>query len=82
MEALAANTSLYPSGASVVIDNDVTCSLEQLHKRVDTVIEMPTDGSPPLIYDIDVAQCMDVRGQPLTQAKKDAVVAGCPWAHA
>lgn len=79
MESLAANTSLYPSGAAVVVDNDVTCSLEMFHKRMDVVLDLAAGETP---YDVDVTVCKDLRGFPLTQEKMDAVVAGCPWAHA
>ena len=79
MGALAANTSLYPSGAAVVVDNDVTCSLEMFHKRMDTYID-PAAGEMP--YDVDATVCKDLQGFPLTKEKMDAIVAGCSWAHA
>ena len=66
VEAMADNSSRFPSGAAICIDNDVCFSLEQQHKRVDTIIDCAA-GEP--WHDIDLDACFDYHGNPLSAEK-------------
>ena len=67
--ALAANTTVFPSGCSVVIDNDVTMSLEQLQKYMGVFGIDALAGEP--LFDVDLDNCFNVTGDTkLTEAQK------------
>eukprot|EP00729_Bicosta_minor_P018577 gene18577-24650_t len=69
--SLAANTSVYPSGGSVVIDNDVTMSLEQLQKYMGVFGIDALAGEP--LFDVDLDNCFNVTGEKrLTEEQKKA----------
>jgi len=46
-------STLYPSGAGIITDHDVTASLYEMHKRIDHQVDMAA-GQP--LWDIDITQ--------------------------
>ena len=85
--ALAANRTLYPSGSSICVDNDVTYNLEQHHSSRTAAAagggggggggtEVGGGGNPLALLQInvDLSQCKDITGRhALTAEKIDSI---------
>ena len=59
-------STLYPSGAAIVTDGDVTMPLNELTKRNECILNL-AEGHP--IYDIDFDNVKDCAGRPLADSK-------------
>ena len=72
VEACFNGSTLWPSGAAMVIDNDITFSLHQQNKDVDAQLT-PEDMLDP--FDIDLTQLKDLTGRPISEAKLESIKA-------
>ena len=72
VDACFTGNTLWPSGAAMVIDNDITFSLHQQNLEVDAQLA-PEDLMDP--FKIDLTQVKDLTGRPISEAKLESIKA-------